>query len=296
LAKKKVEAAGLDLDEKRSMIDSTDNVISIRKQCDLLGLNRSSFYAPERQAESLENIELMKDIDRIYTKSPHYGSRKIRAILRGEGMKVGRKRIQRLMRIMGIQSIAPKPNTSKANKAHKVYPYLLRGLTITEANHVWATDITYIPTAKGFCYLVAVVDWGTRTVLSWRLSNTMDASFCVEALEEAIAKYGIPEIFNTDQGAQFTSEDFTSVLKSNGIKISMDGKGRALDNVIVERLWRSVKYECIYPQGFETMLEIRKGLSQYFKEYNYERPHDSLGNRMPMQVYKEKIEAMAKAA
>ena len=278
------------------MVEKENSVISIRKQCDLIGLNRSSYYAPERQPESAENIELMKKIDLIFTDSPYYGSRKIRAVLRDEGMKVSRRRIQRLMRIMGIQSIAPKPNTSKPNKQHKIYPYLLRGLTITEANHVWATDITYIPTAKGFCYLVAVIDWGTRAVLSWRLSNTMDVDFCIEALEEAIEKYGKPKIFNTDQGSQFTSEAFTKVLKDNDIKISMDGKGRALDNVIVERLWRSVKYECIYVYGYENMLEIRMGLNKYFKKYNNERPHDSLGNRKPMKVYKEKIAELAIAA
>lgn len=292
MAKKKVQAVGLNIDEKRTMVDEENNVVSIRKQCDLLGLNRSSYYLPARQPESSENIELMKKIDLIYTESPYYGSRKIKAMLRDQGIKVSRRRIQRLMRLMGIQSIAPKPNTSKPGKQHKIYPYLLRGLTITEANHVWATDITYIPTAKGFCYLAAVVDWGTRTVLSWRLSNTMDADFCIEALEEAIEKYGKPKIFNTDQGSQFTSEAFTKVLKDSDIKISMDGKGRALDNIIVERLWRTVKYECIYPNGYENMLEIRVGLNKYFKKYNTERPHSSLDNRKPMEVYKEKL-AMA---
>lgn len=271
------------------MIEKGDNVISIRKQCVLLGLNRSSYYAPERLPESQENIGLMKKIDVIYTQKPYYGSRKIQVALSEEGVNVSRRRVQRLMRIMGIQSIAPKPNTSKPNKQHKVYPYLLRGVKVTEANHVWSTDITYIPTPKGFCYLTAVIDWGTRTVLSWRLSNTMDADFCVEALEEALEKYGKPEIFNTDQGSQFTSEVFTKVLKDNEIKISMDGKGRALDNVIVERLWRSVKYECIYPNGYENMLEIRIGLNKYFKEYNNERPHSSLDYRKPMEVYKEKL-------
>ena len=271
-------------------------MISIRRQCDLLGLNRSSYYAPEPIGESLENIELMKKIDLIYTDCPYYGSRKIKAVLADEGIKISRRRIQRLMRIMGIASIAPKPNTSKRCKEHKIYPYLLRNLDIIRTNQVWATDITYIPTAKGYCYLVAVVDWYSRAVLSWRISNTMDAEFCVEALQEAIDNYGTPEIFNTDQGSQFTSELFTGRLKKYGVRISMDGKGRALDNIIVERLWRSVKYEDIYPNGYETIPEIKEGLEKYFYKYNYTRPHQTLGNRKPMMVYLDEKEILAIAA
>lgn len=223
-------------------------------------------------------------------------SRKIRVVLKEMGVEINRKRVQRLMNVMGIESIAPKPNTSKRAPQHKVYPYLLRGLDIDHPNHVWATDITYIRTAKGFCYLVAVVDWYSRAVLSWRVSNTMDTDFCAEALQEAIDKYGCPEIFNTDQGSQFTSEKFTGILKTNGIEISMDGKGRALDNIIVERLWRTVKYEDIYPKGYETIREVKEGLTAFFLKYNNRRPHQTHDYKCPMEVYLKYESKMALAA
>jgi putative transposase len=278
------------------MIDHDNSRISVRRQCEMIGLNRSTLYlCPDPVQESSDNMGLMKNIDEIYTAHPHYGSRKIRVVLNEKGYQVNRKRIQRLMRLMDIESIAPKPNTSRKHPGHKVYPYLLRGLKIQKANQVWSTDITYVRTGKGFCYLVAVIDWYSRAVLSWRLSNTMDTSFCREALREALDTYGCPEIFNTDQGSQFTSDEFTSELLNRGIKISMDGKGRALDNVFVERLWRTVKYEEIYPKQHESIREIGEGLTSYFSYYNGERPHQALGYRRPMEVYRGQLRE-AKAA
>jgi len=228
----------------------------------------------------------MRRIDEIYTAHPFYGSRKITAALVREGQRVNRKRVYRLMDLMGLQSIAPKPNTSKKHPRHKVYPYLLRGVKIERVNQVWSTDITYIRIGRGFAYLVAIIDWFSRNVLSWRLSNTMDTAFCIEALEDALSKYGRPEIFNSDQGSQFTSEAFTGVLKKHDIAISMDGRGRALDNIFVERLWRSVKYEEVYIKQYQTMQDAKLGLSAYFQFYNHERPHQSLNNRTPMEIYK----------
>ncbi len=260
--------------------------MSLSRQCELTGVARSTIYVPERVAvASEEEIELLGLIDVEYTQHPFYGSRKIRRFLCDLGYKINRKRVQRLMRSLGLAAMALGPNTSRSHPAHKVYPYLLRGVAITHPNHVWSTDITYIRLARGFVYLVAVIDWYSRKVLSWRLSNTLDTRFCVDSLEQAILAYGAPEIFNTDQGCQFTSEAFTSVLKSHAITISMDGRGRALDNIFVERLWRSVKHEDVYLKGYATMPELLVGLTEYFVFYNTERTHQSLGYSTPDKVY-----------
>jgi len=232
-----------------------------------------------------EDILLMKLIDEQYTKTPFYGSRKIVVYLNHLGHGVNRKRVQRLMRKMEIAGICPGPNTSKRNQGHKVYPYLLKGLKIDKTNQVWSTDITYIRLLNGFVYLVAIIDWYSRYVLAWRLSNSMETSFCVETLEEALKGYGRPDIFNTDQGCQFTSVEFTGALLNREILISMDSKGRALDNIFVERLWRSVKYEDIYLKGYETMSQVQAGLKRYFLFYNNERYHESLSYKTPQQVH-----------
>jgi putative transposase len=240
------------------------------------------YYQPKAVSE--EDLKLMHRIDEMHLKRPFYGSRRIRDWLHGEGNDINRKKVQRLMRQMGITTLYPKKNTSRPGKGHKIYPYLLKGLAINQPNQVWATDITYIPMARGFVYLVAIMDWRSRKVLSWQLSNTMDSDFCVDALQEAIDRYGAPEIFNTDQGAQFTSEAFTSVLKHNDIKISMDGKGRWVDNVFVERLWRSVKYEEVYLHAYESIMEARSEIGDYLEFYNTEREHQSL-KMTPDQAY-----------
>lgn len=286
MAEKKVQAVGLDLSAKRALVGPGVGTPSIRRQCELIGLNRSSWYVQETPAnESAENLALMQRIDELYTAHPFYGSRKMTAVLRREGWAVNRKRVRRLMRLMGLQSLAPCPDTSRAHPAHPVYPYLLRDIVVQRPNQVWATDITYIRIERGFAYLVAVMDWQSRKVLAWRLSNTLDTEFCVDALQEALRSFGPPEIFNTDQGSQFTSRDFTGVLQAHGIRISMDGKGRAFDNIFVERLWRSVKYEEVYLKHYETMREAREGLAAYFRFYNTERPHQALGHRTPAEVY-----------
>jgi len=267
------------------MMEPENKDISIKRQCELLSLSRSSYYK-QPKGESDGDMSLMNAIDEIYTRLPFYGSRRIAKELRREkGIVVNRKRVQRLMRKMGLEAIYPRPNLSKANKEHKKYPYLLRGIEIKRPNQVWSSDITYIRIERGFMYLTVVMDWYSRSVLSWRLSNTLDSSFCVEALEEALRLYGKPEIFNTDQGSQYTSEAFTKVLLDEGIKISMDGKGRALDNVFVERLWRSVKYEEVYLKSYSTVQEVRSGLKEYFSFYNQQRLHQSLDYRAPMEVY-----------
>ena len=232
------------------------------------------------------NLALMGAIDRQYLQTPFYGSRQMVRHLRRCGYAVGRSRIRRLMRTMGLQAIYQKPRTSIPNTQHRIYPYLLRDLAITRPNQVWCADITYIPMHRGFMYLVAVMDWRTRAVLSWRLSNTMDSGFCVSALEEALERYGKPEIFNTDQGSQFTSRDFTGRLEDHGIRISMDGRGRALDNVFVERLWRTVKYEDIYLKEYARVSDLEEGLKAYFQFYNAERPHQALNYRTPEQLYR----------
>jgi putative transposase len=262
----------------------TEHELPKTRRCKLLDVARSTaYYRSEPISEA--DLALMRLIDEIHLKWPFYGSRRLRDELRGHGHPVNRKRVQRLMRQMGLRALYPRRRTSQPGKGHKIYPYLLRGLSIERPNHVWATDICYLPMAKGFMYLVAIMDWHSRRVLSWRVSNTMDTDFCIEALEEALQRFGAPEIFNTDQGAQFTSEAFTDVLKDHGIAISMDGKGRWVDNVFVERLWRSVKYEDVYLRAYETPTELRAGLARYFEFYNARRRHSALDRRTPDAVY-----------
>lgn len=275
------------MSDKRSMIEPRkQRAPSIRRQCELIGLSRASWYRPAPLTGELPgNVALMDRIDALYTAHPFYGSRKLVAVLRRQGWVVNRKRVQRLMRRMGIQSLAPRPNTSRAHPQHKVYPYLLKGLPIVRPGQVYSTDITYIRIGSGFTYLTAVIDWYSRKVLSWRLSNTMDTGFCVDALQAALATHGAPDIFNTDQGSQFTSEAFIQVLKNHDIRISMDGRGRALDNIFVERLWRSVKYEEVYTKQYQSMTEAEATLAAYFEFYNNERPHQALGYRTPAEVH-----------
>ena len=268
----------------RRQLVGPDEQTSIRRQCELLGVSRSSVYYVPVEPDA-EELELMRRIDEIHLEYPFYGSRSIARELRGKGYPANRKRVQRLMRLMGLESVAPKPNTSKPNEEQPVYPYLLRGLTISRPNQVWAADITYIPLARGSAYLVAIMDWYSRRVLSWRLSNTLDASFCVEALQEAISRFGRPEIFNSDQGSQFTSADFTAVSLGAGVKISMDGKGRCIDNVFVERLWRSLKYEDVYLKAYTNLAEARAGIGRYFDFYNTLRRHQALGHQTPAAFY-----------
>ncbi len=269
------------------MIEPGHLELSIVKQCELLNLPRSTYYRnTDWSSETEDNLHLMSLIDEEYTRRPFYGSRKMRDYLRRLGHLVNRKRVQRLMRKMGIQSVAPKPNTSKPAPQHKIYPYLLKGLKIDRPNQVWCTDITYIRLPGGFVYLVAVMDWHSRKVLSWEVSSSMDDSFCVSALERALRLYPKPEIFNTDQGAQFTGHAFTGVLKKHGISISMDGKGRAMDNIFIERLWRSVKYEEIYLKEYTSVDALRKALRTYFHFYNHERPHQTFDGATPLEVYR----------
>ena len=265
------------------MIDRT-HALPVTRQCQLLNLSRSSVYYQPAGASD-EDLRLMRRIDEMHLKRPFYGSRRIRDWLQDEGFAVNRKRVQRLMRQMGITALYPKANTSRPGKGHKIYPYLLKGLDIDRPNQVWAADICYVPMARGFVYVVAIMDWYSRKVLAWQVANTMDADFCVEALEEALRRYGAPEIFNTDQGAQFTSEAFTGALKAAGIRISMDGKGRWVDNVFVERLWRSLKYEEVYLKAYETVAEARQGMANYFRFYNRERRHQGLNRQTPDKVY-----------
>ncbi len=266
------------------MIEPGHGRLSIARQCRLISISRSSFYY-EGKGESPLNLSLMRLIDELYLATPWYGSRQMARQLRRLGYGVGRKRVRRLMRLMGLSAIYQKPRTSDPHPDHRVYPYLLRGLVIDRPDQVWCTDITYIPMRRGFLYLVAIMDWASRKVLAWRLSNTMTPDFCVEALEEALARHGKPAIFNSDQGSQFTSLEFTQVLKDAEIKISMDGKGRWMDNVMIERLWRSLKYECIYLQAFETGSEARAGIGSWIDYYNEERPHSVFDGRTPAEVY-----------
>ena len=258
--------------------------LSIRRQTNLLGLNRSSLYR-EKQPDNPLNLKLMRRIDALYTDMPFYGVRKMTKHLRDEGYAVNHKRVRRLMRLMGIEAIYPKPKTSRRNARHPVYPYLLKRLDIHRPNQVWAADITYVPMERGFVYLVAIVDWYSRYVLSWRVSNTLDTAFCLDALEEALSKDGKPEIFNTDQGSQFTSQAWTERLKAEGIRISMDGRGRFLDNIFVERLWRSVKYEHLYITRHQNVSQLKAGLTDYFIRYNHVRLHQALGYQTPATVY-----------
>jgi len=261
-----------------------EHPLPLARQCRLLELARSTFYYKRKPLKE-RDLKMMRHIDEIHLRYPFYGSRRIMHELRGLGYEVGRGHVSRLMKIMGIHAIYRRPRTTIPDAKHKVYPYLLKGLDITQANHVWAADICYLPMRRGYAYLVAIMDWASRKVLAWRLSNTLDASFCVEALEEAISRYGCPEIFNTDQGSQFTSDDFTDVLKSHDIRISMDGRGRWFDNVFVERLWRSVKYEEVYLKAYESLGEARQGLGDYFEFYNQKRRHQGLDYRTPDEVY-----------
>ena len=271
-----------------------DEPLTIKQQCHLLSLSRSGYYYEPAQ-ESDFNLKLLRRIDELHLDNPTWGSRMLRDRLILEGFLVNRKRIRRLMNILRIKAIYPGKNLSKRNQAHKIYSYLLRGLTINRANHVWSTDITFIRLRRGWVYLVAIVDWGTRAVLSWRLSNTCDRFFCIEALEEALRVYGAPEIFNSDQGATFTSPDFTGILLDAGVKISMDGKGRALDNIITERLWRTIKYDEVYLKDYADMIEAMESLAAFIHKYNYERPHSSCGRKPPMTVYTSSFEVKVPA-
>ena len=269
---------------RRSMVEKDNPKLSIGKQCKLLSISRSSFYYRPK-GETALNLMLMRQIDEQFLETPFFGVRQMTWHLRNEGHSVNEKRIRRLMRLMGLMPIYQKPNTSKAAKGHKTYPYLLKGLRVTRPNQVWASDITYIPMRRGFLYLAAIIDWHTRKVLAWRISNTLEADFCVEALNEAIARYGAPEIMNTDQGSQFTSFAWTDRLRRQGVRISMDGKGRFLDNIFVERLWRSLKYECVYLHAWETGSDARTGITKWVKFYNNKRPHSAHGGKPPAVVY-----------
>lgn len=266
------------------MIDPTLD-LPVSTQCQLLGLARSTYYYESTATESDLNLALMEEIDRLYLAHPENGSRMMTKVLRRRGHEVNRKRVQRLMQLMGLRSLCPQPKTTTPNKAHPVYPYLLRGLRVDHPNHVWCSDLTYIPFKKGFLYLVAIMDWHSRKVLTWRVSNTMTSDFCVAALVEALALYGTPEVFNTDQGAQFTSDAFTSVLRDAGVRISMDGVGRAIDNVFIERLWRTLKYDHVYLNPAESGNACRDGITGFLTYYNEDRPHSALNDATPDEVY-----------
>jgi putative transposase len=275
--------------DREAMLDRDHAVLSIRRQCSLLSLARSGVYRSKRAANDDADLVLMRRIDELFTKWPFYGSRRMTVTLRAEGWALNRKRVQRLMRQMGIVALGPKPGTSKPAPGHKVFPYLLREMRVDRPNQVWASDITYIPIGHGFLYLVAIIDWASRAVLAWRLSNTMDVSFCVSALEEALARFGKPEIFNTDQGSQFTSAAFTGTLEAAGIRISMDRRGRWMDNVFIERLWRSLKHEEVYLKHYADGREARAGIATWMAFYNTERRHQALGYRTPMTVYRARV-------
>ena len=270
--------------ERKRMIRRDHPDLSLSRRCRLLTISRSSFYyAPK--GESPENLELMRRIDELFLKYPFYGSRQMVRQLRREGVRVGRHRVRRLMRLMGLTAIYQAPRTSAPHPAHRIYPYLLRNLDVNRSNQVWCADITYIPVQRGFLYLVAIMDWATRHVLAWRLSNTMDASFCVEALNEVLSRYGNPEIFNTDQGGQFTSFDFTGVLKDADVAISMDGRGRCMDNIFIERLWRSLKYEAVYLHELTDGFKAERVIGEWIDFYNTERPHSALDGQTPAEAY-----------
>jgi putative transposase len=270
--------------ERKAMIVRGHPALSLSRQCEVLSISRSSFYHAAK-GESPATLALMRRIDEVFLKYPFYGSRQMARQLRREGVRIGRHRVRRLMRLMGLAAIYQAPRTSAPHPAHRVYPYLLKGLVIDRPNRVWCADITYIPVQRGFLYLVAIMDWATRHVLSWRLSNTMDARFCVEALEEALSRYGKPEIFNTDQGSQFTSLDFTGVLKDAGVAISMDGRGRCMDNIFIERLWRSLKYEAVYLHELTDGFRAERVIRNWMGFYNTERPHSALAGRTPAEAY-----------
>jgi len=265
------------------MVEPEHATLSIRRQCQLLGLSRATYYYTPAQ-ESAENLALMRRIDAQYLKTPFYGYPRMTAYLRDAGYRINPKRIARLMQVMGLQALMPRPRTTRAEPGHKVYPYLLRGLSIERPNQVWSTDITYVPMHRGFMYLVAVMDWYSRYVLAWELSNTLDGQFCLAVLEQALT-CGMPEIFNTDQGVQFTAQAFTARLEQAQIRVSMDGRGRALDNVFIERLWRTVKYEEVYLHDYATVADLEQSLERYFQFYNQERPHQSLNYATPVKVH-----------
>jgi putative transposase len=271
---------------RRALVDRGHGTLSVRRQCGLLSVARSGVYRPAKPARE-SDLVLMRRIDELFTAWPFLGSRRMALMLGSDGPPLNRKRMQRLMRRMGIAALGPKRRTSEPAPGHKIFPYLLRNLTIDRPNQVWAADITYVPIGRGFLYLVAVMDWASRAVLAWRLSNTMDVSFCISALEEALARFGKPEIFNTDQGSQFTSAAFAGTLAGAGVRISMDGRGRWLDNVFIERLWRSLKYEDIYLKDYADGREARIGIGAWFAFYNTRRPHQALTNRTPMAVWRE---------
>ncbi|WP_408015032.1 IS3 family transposase [Roseovarius gahaiensis] len=281
-------------DARQKMV-SKDHELSQRRQCTLLQLSRSTLYY-QPKGESAENLRFMEIIDKQFLETPWYGSRQMARHMKRKGHKCGRHRVRRLMRLMRLVPIYQEPNTSKKHPAHKIYPYLLKGLAITRPNQVWCADITYIRMERGFLYLVAIMDWYSRKVLAWRLSNTLEADFCVAALKEPLAKYGPPEIFNTDQGSQFTSSDWIDELKKAKVKISMDGKGRWIDNRMIERLWRSLKYECVYLRAFETGSQARDGIGKWLAYYNAERPHSTHGILTPDEVHANKTEPMKMAA
>lgn len=283
MVKKKVQA-NRSLDERRALLEKKSNNISKSRQCELLGVSRSTAYY-QKVPPSKEELELMKLIDIIYLDFPCFGARRIAVMLRKEGYPVSRKRVSRLMKVIGISAIYQKPNTSKPSPEHKIYPYLLTDIDIKHPDQVWCTDLTYIRLRSGWVYLMAVMDWHSRRVISWGLSSAMDTEFCVRVLEDALT-HGKPEIFNTDQGSQFTSQSFTGLLKDHHIKISMDGKGRFMDNIFIERLWRTVKYECIFLNDFETLSETKEELVGYFEKYNKIRPHQSLDYKTPDQVWR----------
>jgi putative transposase len=270
--------------DRKALLDHDHPMLSIRRQCSLVGVARSGIYRPVRIAND-DELAIMRRLDELFLAWPFFGSRRMTVMLRVEGWVINRKRVRRLMRVMGLRALGPKPNTSRRAPGHKIYPYLLRDLEIGRPNQVWCADVTYIPMARGFLYLVAIMDWASRAVLSWRLSNTLDADFCVRALDEALARCGRPEIFNTDQGSQFTSAAFTDRLSAAGISISMDGRGRWLDNVFIERLWRSLKYEEVYLKAYADGREARAGIGAWFAFYNGTRPHQALAGRAPMAVW-----------
>jgi putative transposase len=282
--------------ERKAMIASSHPGLSLSRQCQILSISRSSFYYSPR-GESPENLALMRRIDELFMQFPFYGSRQMARHLRREGISAGRHRVRRLMRLMGLEAIYQAPRTSDPHPAHRIYPYLLRNVTVDRADHVWCADITYIPVKRGFLYLVAIMDWATRHVLAWRLSNTMDVEFCNEALREAMAKYGKPKIFNTDQGSQFTSHSFTGLLKEAGVAISMDGRGRCMDNIFIERLWRSLKYEAVYLHEMTDGFVAERVIGEWIDFYNTRRPHSALDGATPVEAYwaSQPVDMMDKA-
>jgi putative transposase len=284
----------MSMPDRRAMIDPANDNLSVRRQCQLLQLTRSGVYRPKSPVTA-SDLVVMRRIDEVHLERPFYGSRRMTFELNETGHGINRKHVQRLMRVMDIVALVPRPGTSRPAPGHKIYPYLLRGVAITEPNHVWASDITYIPMARGFLYLVAIIDWASRAVLAWRLSNTMDTSFCIAALDEALARHGKPRIFNTDQGSQFTSQAFTCRLAAAGVAISMDGRGRFMDNIFIERLWRSIKYEEVHLKAYADGREARDGIGAWMTFYNHRRPHQAMNNKMPMAVWRTGLDAIEAA-